>query len=354
MQVFDTMALYEHEQVIWCSDRPTGLRAIIAIHNTSRGPALGGTRMYPYRTEEEALYDVLLLARGMTYKAAVAGLALGGGKAVIIGDPARDKNEALLRAYGKILNSLKGRFITAEDVGTCQSDMDIIRTETKYVVGTSPETGGSGDPSPLTALGVFEGMKAALGEIFGTEQLAGRTVAVQGAGQVGFHLCRLLAGEGARLIVSDVRPEKAEAAAVQFGARVAPPEEICGVECDVFAPCALGGVVNETTLPLFRCRIIAGAANNVLAADKYGDTLHRQGILYIPDYVINAGGLINVALELEGYRREKAAEKVKGIYRTVLDVLNRAKNDGIPPFRAAAALAEEKLGISGAKSNCAA
>lgn len=354
MRVFDRMTLYEHEQVIWCFDRPTGLRAIIAIHNTSRGPALGGTRMYPYKNEKDALDDVLRLAQGMTFKAAVAGLPLGGGKAVIIGDPARDKSEALLRAYGKFLNTLNGRFITAEDAGTCLNDMDIIRKETAYVAGTSLEAGGSGDPSPLTALGVFLGIKAALGEVYGTEEMTGKCIAVQGVGKVGAHLLSLLAGSGARLIVSDANKERAAEAASRYGAQIVAPEEIYAAECDVFAPCALGGVINKATISRLRCRIIAGAANNVLAGDRYGDMLHRQGILYVPDYVINGGGLINVATELEGYRRDKAEEKVKGIYGTVRDVLARAKREGIPPFRAAASLAREKLSASPAKNNCAA
>lgn len=349
MKIFEQMAFSGSEQVVWGSDPASGLKAIIAIHSTARGPALGGTRMYPYHSEEEALQDVLRLARGMTYKAAAAGLALGGGKAVLIGDPAKEKSEALLRAYGRLINTLGGRYITAEDVGTSQQDMDVIRRETKYVAGTSPETGGSGDPSPYTALGVFQGILAALGEVFGTENPAGRVVAVQGAGKVGYNLCRLLADAGARLIVSDVDEAKARKAAAEFGAEMAEPEKISGVECDLLAPCALGAAVNERTVRQFQCRIIAGAANNVLAEEKYGDLLHQMGILYVPDYVINAGGLINVAQELEpaGYRREKAVEKVKQIYDTVLTVLKLAGQENIPPFRAAARLAEERLGERG-------
>ncbi|WP_027718853.1 Glu/Leu/Phe/Val dehydrogenase dimerization domain-containing protein [Desulfovirgula thermocuniculi] len=340
MEVISRMVQGDYEQVVFCQDREAGLRAIIAIHSTALGPALGGVRMWPYGSEEEALFDVLRLARGMTYKNALAGLSLGGGKAVILGDPSRDKGEALLRAFGRFVDSLGGRYITAEDVGTSQQDMDVIRQVTRHVVGVS---GGSGDPSPFTALGVFYGMKAAAKRVFGRESLAGLHVVVQGVGNVGLNLCRLLAREGARLTISDINTRALTRAMAELKANVVPPEEVYGVECDIFSPCALGGVVNDKTLPLLRCRIIAGAANNVLLEERHGEALHAKGILYVPDYVINAGGVINVAEELQGYQRRRVEEKVARIYHTVERVLELAAREGIPPFKAADRLTEERL-----------
>lgn len=332
-----------YEWVAIGRDMKNGLKAIIAVHDTTLGPALGGCRMWPYSGEEEALKDVLRLARGMTYKAAVAGLPLGGGKAVIIGDSKMNKSQALLRAFGRFVHSLGGVYITAEDVGTCQQDMDIIRKETPHVVGVSPEFVGSGDPSPFTALGVFYGMKAAAGFVWGSDELEDRVVAVQGVGHVGYNLCRLLHMSGARLIVSDIYPDSAGAAARDFGASVVPPGEIYRQQADIFAPCALGAVVNNNTVNQLRCRVVAGAANNVLAGDRHGDVLQKRGILYVPDYVINAGGLINVADELQGYSRDRVAGRVNGIYHTVKEILNRAQKAGKPPFRAAGDLAEERI-----------
>lgn len=343
MKIFDHMSNGGYEQLVFCHDGETGLKAIIAIHDTTLGPALGGTRMWPYRSEEEAIVDVLRLARGMTYKAAVAGLSLGGGKAVIIGDPAVDKTEDLLRAYGRFVDTLKGRYITAEDVGTCQRDMDIIRRETEHVTGCDPARGGGGDPSPFTARGVLCGIKAAVKKRYGTVSLQGLTVAVQGLGNVGYNLCRLLAEEGARLVVTDINTRAVQKAAADLGAAAVSTDGIYEVQCDVFAPCALGAVVNDETLDRFKCAIIAGAANNVLAAEKHGDELRRRNILYVPDYVINAGGLINVADELIGYQRKRVEERVARVYNTVLEVLNIAECEGIPTHRAADLLAEQRI-----------
>lgn len=343
MKVFDAMQDYDFEQLVFCQDGETGLKAIIAIHDTTLGPSLGGTRMWDYRSEDEAMLDVLRLARGMTYKAAVAGLPLGGGKAVIIRDPVKDKSDDLLRAYGRFVDTLKGRYITAEDVGTCQRDMDIIRQETDYVTGHDPCRGGSGDPSPFTARGVLYGIKAAARHYYGSESLQGLTVAVQGLGNVGQHLCLMLAREGARLLVADINAKALQRVASELGAAVVSTEGIYGVECDIFAPCALGAVVNEETIGQFKCNIIAGAANNVLAKERHGDELHRRGILYVPDYVMNAGGLINVADELLGYQLKRVEEKVAGIYDTVLEVLVMSKKEGVFTHRAADMLAEQRI-----------
>jgi len=285
MQVFEKLAEYRYEQLVFCHDKVPGLRAIIAIHDTTLGPALGGCRMWPYASEEEAVVDVLRLARGMTYKAAASGLNLGGGKSVIFGDPDRDKSEALFRSFGRYIETLGGRYIVAEDVGTSTEDANFIRVETSHVVGVDVTRGGSGDPSPFTALGVRQGMRACAEEVFGTASLEGRTVAVQGLGHVG-HLCRLLDEEGARLIVTDLHTEIAERAAREFGAKPVEPDEILSMSCDILAPCALGATVNDRTLPEFRCQIIAGSANNVLHEARHGAELAERGILYAPDYVI--------------------------------------------------------------------
>lgn len=343
MNIMEYMVKYSFKQLVFCHDKQTGLRAMIAIHDTTLGPALGGTRMWPYQDENEAVIDVLRLARGMTYKAAVAGLPLGGGKAVIIGDPAKDKNDDLLYAFGRFVETLKGRYITAEDVGTCQRDMDIIRSETDFVTGHDPCKGGSGDPSPFTARGVFNGIKATASELYDTDSLSGFTVAVQGLGNVGYNLCRMLAGAGARLLVTDINTAVLQKAAGEFGATVLTPIEVYGVQCDIFSPCALGAIVNDETIGRFQCSIIAGAANNVLAEERHGNELQKRGILYVPDYVINAGGLINVADELLGYQRQRVEERVDRIYHTIKELLVMAKKEGIPTHLAANKLAEERL-----------
>lgn len=344
MKTFSEMMKRHHEQVVFGFDADSGLRAIIAIHNTTLGPALGGTRMWTYRTEEEALRDVLRLSRGMTYKAAVAGLNLGGGKGVIIGDPAKDKNEILFRAYGRLVEGLGGRYITAEDVGTDVRDMEWVRAETTFVTGISEALGGSGDPSPVTALGVYHGMKACTERVFGTTSLKGMRIAVQGLGHVGRHLCEYLKKEGASLIVTDIHKERVNRAVEQFGAKAVAPKEIYTVEAEVFAPCALGAVISDETLPYFKFKVIAGAANNQLADEKvHGPKLKEYGILYAPDYVINSGGLINVANEIEGYNRERALTQAEGIYQTVKNVLQVAEEEDVPTYEAANRIAERRI-----------
>ncbi|MFQ5629024.1 MAG: Glu/Leu/Phe/Val dehydrogenase [bacterium] len=344
MQTFDEMIRRNHEQVVVGYDKDTGLKAIIAIHNTIVGPALGGTRMWNYATEEEALKDVIRLSRGMTYKAAVTGLNLGGGKAVIIGNPKTDKNEILFRAYGRLVNSLGGLYITAEDVGTSVRDMEWVRTETPYVTGISEALGGSGDPSPVTARGVYFGMKACTEEIFKTTALKGMRVAVQGVGHVGQYLCEFLYKEGAKLFISDIDKDALENAAQQYKAQVVNPEEIYDVEADIFAPCALGAILNNETIPRFKFKIIAGAANNQLQRESdHGAMLIEKGILYAPDYVINAGGLINVANELEGYNRERALSQADGIYDILKNVIQVSKEENIPTYVASNRIAERRI-----------
>ncbi len=343
MDILAYMGKYGFEQLIFCHDRVSGLRALIALHNTTLGPALGGCRMYPYEKEDDAILDVLRLARGMTYKNAAAGLSLGGGKSVIIGDPRRDKSEEMLRAFGRFVQTLGGRYYTAEDSGTSVEDMDVIRTETEYVLGLSTAD-SSGDPSPVTAFGVWRGMKAAAGQAFGEESLKGRTVAVQGVGNVGYALARHLAEEGARLLVADVDAGRAERAAREFGAEVVDPQHIHAAPCDIFSPNALGAVLNARSIPELKCRVVAGGANNQLATEADGDELERRGILYVPDYIINAGGVINVADEMLGkYNRDRAMRKAATIYDNVRRVLAIARRDGIPTYRAADRLAEERI-----------
>ncbi|HEY8393292.1 MAG TPA: Glu/Leu/Phe/Val dehydrogenase dimerization domain-containing protein [Thermaerobacter sp.] len=340
--VFDRMEQLGHEQVVFCHDKYSGLKAIIAIHDTTLGPALGGCRMWPYASEEEAIIDALRLARGMTYKNAAMGLNYGGGKSVIIGNPRTDKSEALFRAFGQFVESLGGRYITAEDVGTTAEDMAFIAMETAHVVGLP---GRSGDPSPATAYGVFCGIKACLAEVYGDESLQGRRVAIQGLGHVGYHLARLLREAGAELIVTDIDPERAERAAREFDARVVPPDTVYDAECDIFAPCALGAILNDETISRLRCRIVAGSANNQLAEPRHAAELERRGIVYAPDYVINGGGVIHVAEETApgGYNRERAFAKVATIYDKVRAVLRIAREEGITTAEAADRLAERRL-----------
>ncbi len=343
MHVFEKLAEFRYEQLVFCHDKATGLRAIIAVHDSTLGPALGGCRMYPYASEDDAIVDVLRLARGMTYKAAASGLNLGGGKSVIIGDPHKDKSEALFRSFGRYIETLGGRYIVAEDVGTSTEDANFIRVETGHVVGVDVTRGGSGDPSPFTALGVLQGMRACADAVFGTTSLEGRTVAVQGVGHVGHHLCRLLYEEGARLIVADVDAAALGLAVQEFGAKAVQPDEIPTIPCDVYAPCALGATVNDATIPGFRCRVIAGSANNVLLEARHGEALAERGILYAPDYVINAGGLINVADELEGYNERRATKRVMRIEERIRSIIRISKRDGVPTNVAADTLALERI-----------
>lgn len=333
----------EHEQVVFCHDKDSGLKAIIAIHNTTLGPALGGTRMWPYKSEEDALVDVLRLSRGMTYKASAAGLNLGGGKAVIIGDPKKDKTEALFRNFGAYVNSLNGKYITAEDVGTTVHDMAYVFMETPYVTGIPVSFGGSGDPSPFTAHGVLMGVKASVKEKLKTDSLKGLRVAVQGLGNVGYHLVEYLVKEGAVVTVADIDADKVKATCSKFNVTSIAPDQIVTSECDVFAPCALGAVINDQTISKLKCKIVAGGANNQLAEQRHGDALLELGILYAPDYVINAGGLMNVFVELEGYSRERAFEKTTQVYENLMQVFRISNEEKIATHRAADRLAENRI-----------
>ncbi|MFK9093209.1 branched-chain amino acid dehydrogenase [Bacillus salipaludis] len=343
MEIFKYLEKYDYEQVVFCQDKQSGLKAIIAIHDTTLGPALGGTRMWTYASEEAAIEDALRLAKGMTYKNAAAGLNLGGGKTVIIGDPRKDKNEAMFRAFGRYIQGLNGRYITAEDVGTTVADMDLIHEETDYVTGISPAFGSSGNPSPVTAFGVYRGMKAAAKEAFGSDSLEGKVVAVQGVGNVAYTLCQYLHEEGAQLIVTDINKEAVNRAVEAFGALAVDPDEIYGVECDIYAPCALGATINDETIPQLKAKVIAGSANNQLKDTRHGDIIHEMGIVYAPDYVINAGGVINVADELYGYNQERAMKKVEQLYTTIEKVIEISKRDGIPTYVAADRMAEERI-----------
>jgi leucine dehydrogenase len=346
MELFDTCQEFGHEQIVFCHNQDVGLRAIIAIHNTTLGPALGGTRMWSYETEEEALRDALRLSRGMTYKASVAGLNLGGGKAVIIGDPRKDKSEALFRAFGRFIDTLNGRYITAEDVGIDVNDMEFIFQETENVVGVHQAHGGSGDPSPYTAYGSIQGIKAALQKVYGDEDLAAHSFAVQGTGHVGLHLVKQLREEGAKVFVCDIMKDTL-AEAVELGAEAVSTEDIYDLEVDVFAPSALGAVINEETIPRLKCKIVAGPANNQLANDEAGNELEKRGILYAPDYAVNAGGLMNVSIEFEGWNHERALRMTRTIYYNVSRIFKIAERDGIPTWQAADRMAEERIATLG-------
>ena len=344
MPVFSHAEFDDHEQVVYCRDEPAGLRAIIAIHNTNLGPALGGCRMWPYADEAAALDDVLRLSRGMTYKAAIADLALGGGKAVVLADSKRDKTEALLLAYGRAVERLGGRYVTAEDVGTTVADMDVVGRVTRHVSGTTKE---AGNPSPSTAHGVFIGMQAAAKHAFGSDDLTGRRVAIQGMGSVGLALCRYLKQAGARLVVADVNAGAVERAVKDFGAETVEPDAIYGVEADIFAPCALGGVINDKTLGLLKAPVVAGSANNQLDAPRHGQALMARGILYAPDYVINAGGLIDVARPIMGMDIEEARVKLRKIYGTLLDIFGRSAEAHEPTNVVADRMAEARFRAAG-------
>jgi leucine dehydrogenase len=344
MSNFSEMADLGHEQLVFCRNDEVGLRAIIGVHSTALGPALGGCRLYNYASEADAVRDVLRLSRGMTYKAAVAGLDLGGGKAVIIGDPASIKSEALFRAFGRFVESLGGRYITAEDMNTTVEDMNWIRRETTYVTGASTYTGGSGDPSPVTAWGVFHGIRACLEVVYGNPDVAGRTVAIQGAGSVGYHLARYLHEGGARLIFTDISERRLARVTGEFGGSVVDGDDFYSASCDVLAPCAIGGILNAATIPLVRAPIIAGAANNQLDdEERDGAALEKAGIVYAPDYVINAGGLINVAAERNGLPAEKAMADAQNIFTTVKQVINKARSQGITTTQASNQVAEERI-----------
>ncbi len=345
--IFETLDTTGHEQVVFCHNKAAGLKAIIAIHDTTLGPALGGTRMWPYKNEAEALNDVLRLSRGMTYKNAVAGLDIGGGKAVIIGNPATDKSEALFRAFGKFVDSLGGRYITAEDVGIDVNDMEYVFRETEYVTGVHQVHGGSGDPSPFTAYGTLQGLMATLNRKYGDEEVGKYSYAVQGLGHVGMEYVKLLKERGAKIFVTDINQALVEKAVNDYGAEAVGADDIYDVNCDVYSPCALGGTVNEQTLPRLKAKVICGAANNQLANNAIGDDLARRGILYAPDYAVNAGGVMNVALELDGYNRERAMRMMRTIYHNLGRIYEIAERDGIPTYRAADRLAEERIDTIG-------
>ena len=330
--------------MVYCHDHETGLKAIIGIHNTVLGPALGGTRMWHYANEAEALHDVLRLSRGMTYKAAISGLNLGGGKAVIIGDVKKLKNEALLRKFGRFVNSLNGKYITAEDVNMTTKDMEYIRMETKHVAGLPESMGGSGDPSPVTAYGTYMGMKAAAKKAFGSDSLAGKRVAVQGVGHVGTYLLEYLQKEGAQLVLTDYYEERAYEAASRFGAVAVGLDELYDQDVDIYSPCALGATINDDTIGRLKCRVIAGSANNQLEREnEHGPELVRRGIVYAPDFLINAGGLINVYSELVGSSRQGALAQTEKIYDYTLQVLDKAEQENSHPQAAAIRQAQERI-----------
>lgn len=340
MKIFDLLEQYDYEQLVFCQDRSTGLKAIIGIHDTTLGPALGGTRFWNYESEEDAIIDVLRLSRGMTYKNAAAGLNLGGGKAVIIGDPDKLKSEELFRTFGRFVEGLSGRYITAEDMNVNTKDVAYINDETSHVVGLE---GKSGDPSPVTAFGVFKGILAAVNEVYGSDDITGKIIAVQGLGAVGYYLCQYLCEAGAKLIVTDIRKESIDRIVNEMGALAVAPDEIYSVECDVFAPCAMGAIINDFTVDKLKCKIVAGSANNQLAEDRHGDILREKDILYIPDYVINAGGVINVYEEIKGYNKERAMAKAANIYSSVKRLIEIAKHENISTHVAADRMAEERI-----------
>ena len=344
MDIFTYMNDSDYEQLVLCQDANSSLKAIIAIHDTTLGPALGGARMWTYETENEAIEDALRLAKGMTYKNAAACLNLGGGKAVIIGNPQKDKSEELFRSFGRYVQSLNGRYITAEDVGTTEQDMDIIYQETNFVTGTSVAPGSSGDPSPVTAYGIYLGIKASTKVSFGNDSLEGKKIAVQGVGQVAFTLCDYLPKEGAQLIVTDINKEAVKRAVDRFNAKVVDPNDIYDVDCDIFSPCALGAIINDDTISRLKAKVVAGSANNQLKSNEHGEKLYEKGIIYAPDYVINAGGVINIADELNGsYNQQRAMNKVATIYNNLLKIFDISAKDNIPTHLAADRLAEQRI-----------
>ena len=347
--VFDKTAELGHEQVVFCQDEATGLKAIIGVHNTVLGPALGGTRMWNYASDEEALTDVLRLSRGMTYKAAISGLNLGGGKAVLIGDPTKLKNEAYMRRFGRFVDSLGGRYITAEDVNMNTRDMEYVHMETDHVTGIPESMGGSGDPSPVTAYGVYMGMKATAKHVYGSEDLSGKTVAVQGVGHVGMYLVDHLVKEGAKVFISDIDESKLTSVSQKTGAQVVGMDEIYDLDMDIYAPCALGATLNDDTIPRLKASIITGGANNQLKEEtKHGYMLIDRGIAYAPDFLVNAGGLINVGAEYYGpYNREKAHLDAEKIYDTTLNILKMAADESITSQEAAIKIAEARIAAMG-------
>jgi leucine dehydrogenase len=340
MELFDTMATMGHEEIVLCSDPSVGYKGILAVHSTKLGPALGGTRFWQYATDDEAITDALRLSRGMTYKNAVAGLHLGGGKSIIIGDNKTKDREKIFRAHGRFVESLGGRYITAEDVGTSTKDMSYVQMETSHVAGLA---GKSGDPSPVTAHGVFRAVQASANRKWGSDSLEGKTVAIQGCGSVGTYLAKELSAAGAKLIVSDIDSAKAARVAQLTGAKIVDGDAIFTADADIFSPCALGGIINDTTIPKLKVEIVAGGANNQLLEERHGDALQAKGILYAPDYVANAGGVINVYGEVVGWDAQRALDKADDIYDTILKVFDIAEAKRIPTYEAADRLAELRL-----------
>lgn len=342
--VFGQLSFDDHEQVVFCNDKDTGLKAIIGIHNTVLGPALGGTRMWQYNSEWDALNDVLRLSRGMTYKSAITGLNLGGGKAVIIGDAKTQKTPELMLRFGEFVHSLSGRYITAEDVGMATSDMDLVRTVTPYVTGISESKGGAGNPSPITAYGVFMGMKAAAKYTFGSELLEDRVVYVQGIGNVGEALVENLTNEGAKVVISDINQQRLEEVRDKYSVTIYEGDNLYAEPMDIYAPCALGATINDETISQLQAKVVAGAANNQLAdEEKHGQMLQERGITYAPDFLINAGGIINVYAELENYGRQEIVRKTENIFNTTLEILSNAETHGITTHQAAFNIAEARI-----------
>lgn len=342
--VFGHLSFDNHEQVVFCNDKDTGLKAIIGIHNTNLGPALGGTRMWNYASEWDALNDVLRLSRGMTFKSALAGLNLGGGKAVIIGDTLTQKTPELMKKFGEFVHSLSGKYITAEDVGMTTADMDTVRSVTPYVTGISESLGGSGNPSPVTAYGVFMGLKAAVKYKFGSDDLTGKKVFVQGIGNVGEALVKHLAEAGAVVTISDINEKKLEETSKKYGVTIYRGDNLFAEDMDVYAPCALGATINDKTIPQFKAKVIAGAANNQLADEKkHGKQLQERGIVYAPDFLINAGGIINVYAEIAKYDKQESLRRTENIYNTTMEILHSAEQNNITTYEAAFKVAQARI-----------
>jgi leucine dehydrogenase len=343
LELFSRLKAESHEQLIFFREQVSGLRAILAVHDTTLGPAIGGVRMWQYAGESEAIGDALRLSKAMTYKAAGAGLNFGGGQTVIMGDPKTEKSESLFRALGRFIDSLGGRYIAAEGVGTTYNDMDYIRMETKYVVGIPGSRGGSGDPSPFCANGILRGLGACRRFLTGQDDLTDLRVAVQGVGRVGSILVDRLSQRGARITIADVDGDAVDRITSGHEVTVVPDQDIYDVECDVFCPCALGGIINDSTIDRLKCKVVAGAANNQLEDERHGDELHKRGILYAPDYIINAGGLINVAEEIYGYDEQRAMRKTEVIGDVLLKILEGARDQGLPTHKAADRFAEQRI-----------
>jgi len=343
--IFDLMETHDYENILYCQEKTLGLKAIIVIHDTTLEPAAGGIRMWPYQNEQDAIQDAVRLARGMTYKNAAAGLPFGGGKCVIIGDPKKDKTEGLLRAMGRFIHRLNGLFLTGIDSGTTIQDMVLMRMETPYVVTVPESLGGPGNSAVATSFGIFQGIRACLKEVFGNPLPQGRTVAVQGIGAVGDELVKYLLNAGAAVTIADIDQQKVDTLASEYKVNVVPPEKIHTLDVDVYSPCAMGAVLNEHTIPELGCKIICGSANNQLATEKDGDRLAQRGILYAPDYIVSAGGVISGldSLQPGGFNRQRAMDTVSHIYRTMGNVIAISKEQGIPTYRAADVLAEQRI-----------